>query len=56
MFEILVLIMGKFVVRIAIRYELDGSGYEPRWGRGFQSGPGADPTSSILGVATVSRG
>jgi hypothetical protein len=32
---------------LATRYGLDGPGFEPRWGRGFQYGP-QGPTSLLL--------
>jgi hypothetical protein len=43
-------------VGIAIRYVLDGSGIESRWGRDipipFQTGPGAHPASYTMGTGT----
>ena len=49
-------------VDMATRYGLNGSGIESRWGREFQTGPGAHPasytigTGSFLGVKRSGRG
>jgi len=40
-------------VSIAIRYGLDGPGFEPRWGRYFRTRP--DPASSTTGTGSLSR-
>jgi hypothetical protein len=39
-------------VGIATRYELDGPGIEPLWGRDFQTGLGAYPASCTMGTGS----
>ena len=47
-------------VGIAIRYGLDDSGIESRWGRdfphSFETGPWAHPASCTMGTGSLTRG